>query len=436
MAYLITLKKIINDHSAAAAFLFYMSCVAKKGIPKFIIPELEDEAEFLRSLHVLQSYSLVTADSMNETFKTQHLAHQFSRVWLIKGDFELIKDYVEIILKKLWEQVEEDPDQTAWMEYLPHILEALSISYVLRGRARHGRNSLIDWPAMFQKKVVLAYHAAKVGSVSLLEEAKRAEVYLDIGKYGIEHYWGKYIIGRLQELLVEDDEVTLSARSGLALTCCHLQLWQKAEEIQRKVLDSRRRIWGPEDPTTLASMADLVSIYAKRGYWNKSEELNEQCLTIRKRVLGEKHPDTLSSMAYKALIYRDQGMLKEADRMETNVFTLSSRAFEFFDPATLTILTNRGRTLLLLGQWENAEGLLCQSVCGRKRTLGTEYPETLTSMTLLAFTYKKMAHWQDAMKLLKTLVKINGEVLGAKHPVTLYCKQFFKDLVMRLAVWG
>jgi hypothetical protein len=71
---------------------------------------------------------------------------------------------------------------------------------------------------------------------------------------------------------------------------------------------------GEEDPhqETLASMAWLASTYKNQGRWKEAEELEVRVIETRKRVLSEGHPDTLTSINNLTLTWKGQSHDKEA----------------------------------------------------------------------------------------------------------------------------
>src|SRR5438477_460051 len=123
------------------------------------------------------------------------------------------------------------------------------------------------------------------------------------------------------------------------------QRLRAAEEMQRLVMEARRKMLGDDHPETLTSMSNLSCTYTYQGRWKESEGLDLQIIAARRRLLGFDHPDTLTSMSKLAYTYRNQGRLKEAEELGLQVMK------------------------------------------ARKRLLGVDHPDTLKSMANLACTY-------------------------------------------------
>lgn len=64
-----------------------------------------------------------------------------------------------------------------------------------------------------------------------------------------------------------------------------------------EVIETKKRILGPEHPDTLTSIVNLAATYKNQRKWKEAEELQVQLMETRKKVLGV-HPDTKTSMAH------------------------------------------------------------------------------------------------------------------------------------------
>jgi hypothetical protein len=115
--------------------------------------------------------------------------------------------------------------------------------------------------------------------------------------------------------------------------------WKEAEEIQVRVMEKRKRLFGAEHPDTLASMGNLASTFQNQGQWKKAEELQVQVMETRKKVLGAEHPDTLTSTGSLASIYSNQGQWKKAEDLQVQVMETSLRLLGAEHPHTLTSIS-------------------------------------------------------------------------------------------------
>ena len=68
--------------------------------------------------------------------------------------------------------------------------------------------------------------------------------------------------------------------------------------------------------------SQVSRIFVCYGRWAKAEKLESRILETKKRDLGEYHPGTLTSMANLAAIHQDQKRWKEAEELELRVIKL------------------------------------------------------------------------------------------------------------------
>jgi hypothetical protein len=72
-------------------------------------------------------------------------------------------------------------------------------------------------------------------------------------------------------------------------------------------MEASLRVLGEDHPNMLSSMNNLASMYREQGRWKEAEELEVRVIETRKKVLGEDHPDTLTSMGNLAVTCMNQG---------------------------------------------------------------------------------------------------------------------------------
>jgi hypothetical protein len=114
--------------------------------------------------------------------------------------------------------------------------------------------------------------------------------------------------------------------------------YNEAETPILRVMETRRRVLGPEHPSTLTSMSNLASTYWNQGRWTEAEELGVQVMETRRRVLGPEHPDTLTSMNNLAWIWKSQGRNHEASELITTCCKLLTEKLGADHPNTKACL--------------------------------------------------------------------------------------------------
>ena len=155
------------------------------------------------------------------------------------------------------------------------------------------------------------------------------------------------------------------------------------EEYRNEILDVASSLGKSHGVVTLLQ-SQVSRIFVCYGSWAKAEKLESRILETKKRDLGEFHSGTLTSMANLATIYQGQKRWKEAEELELRVIELRQKALGPEHPDTV----NTKAELVVLyghqGRWAEAEQLQLQVLEMEKRTLGPEHPEVVKSKDTLA----------------------------------------------------
>ncbi|KAL2803418.1 hypothetical protein BJX63DRAFT_425293 [Aspergillus granulosus] len=251
------------------------------------------------------------------------------------------------------------------------------------------------------------------------EFQERQEQYIDcIEKVGASlHSDGRYneagdllirVMETRKKALGLENPNTLTSINNLASTYQDQGRWKEAEELFVQASEIQKQVLGPEHPNSLISMNNLASTYQRQGQWKEAEVLLVRVMDTRKQVLGTDHPDTLRSMNNLASIYRDQGRWKEAEELFVQASEIQKQVLGPDHPDTL------GQ-----GRWKEAEELFVQVSEAQKQVLGPEHPDTLLSMHNIASAYLNQRRWKEAEELFMQVIEMQKQVLGPEHPITL-----------------
>ncbi|MGA7632616.1 MAG: serine/threonine-protein kinase, partial [Terriglobales bacterium] len=220
--------------------------------------------------------------------------------------------------------------------------------------------------------------------------------------------------------LTKDPERQAQMMSVMGDVYDNLGLYSRAQTLQQKAVEIRRRTLGPESPETLKSMSALALIFYAQGRYAEAETLQRQTLDVQKRVLGPGHPDTLGSMDNLALVLNKEIRYAEAETLERKTLDIRRRVLGPEHPDTLTSMDSLA-LFLRSSELRNAEAetLYRETLDIRRRVLGPEHPDTLTSMIGLANVVSDEGHYAEAEKLKREVLDIRRRVLGPEHPDTL-----------------
>jgi tetratricopeptide (TPR) repeat protein len=89
----------------------------------------------------------------------------------------------------------------------------------------------------------------------------------------------------------------------------------EAEKLDRQVVQSEEKIFGPEDPTVLQARSDLAHILADQGKYEEALTLARKVTEISVRSAGAENPRTLFLASALASILLQKGSLDEAEHI-------------------------------------------------------------------------------------------------------------------------
>ncbi|MEI6226387.1 MAG: tetratricopeptide repeat protein, partial [Deltaproteobacteria bacterium] len=92
------------------------------------------------------------------------------------------------------------------------------------------------------------------------------------------------------------------------------------------ILETYRRIHGPDHPRTMAAVANLANDLYEQGDLARAADLQLQVLDSSRRVYGPKHPNTLELMVNLANTRASQKDYAEAERINREVLATELEA--------------------------------------------------------------------------------------------------------------
>jgi tetratricopeptide (TPR) repeat protein len=227
------------------------------------------------------------------------------------------------------------------------------------------------------------------------------------------------VVESRKKVLGPEHKDTLTSMNDLALTISNRGRWKEAEELQTQVIELGKRVLGPEHPNVLTAMSNLALTLWAQGQWKEAEELEVGVLEIEMRVLGAEDPKTLQIKNNLAVTFSNQGRWKEAEEMHTQVMDIRKKVLGQEHPNTLSSISNLGFAISRQGRWKEAEELELQSLEISKRALGQEHPDTLISMHNLAYIWHNLGRCTEALKLMEECALLRIQILGTNHPDTV-----------------
>jgi eukaryotic-like serine/threonine-protein kinase len=219
--------------------------------------------------------------------------------------------------------------------------------------------------------------------------------------------------------LTKDPELQAQMMHVMGLVYDNLGLYPRAQSLDQRAIEIRRRVFGPERPETLGSMHNLAVVLDHEGHFADAEKLDRETFDLKRRVLGPEHPDTLKSMMNLAVVLDHEGHYAEAERLYRETLDLQRHILGPEHLDALKSMNNLAVVLLDEGHYGEAEKLDRETLDIERRVLGPGHPDTLKSMVNLAVVLVDEGHYAEAEKLDRETLEIERRVLGPEHHDTI-----------------
>ncbi|KAJ7720694.1 P-loop containing nucleoside triphosphate hydrolase protein [Mycena metata] len=228
------------------------------------------------------------------------------------------------------------------------------------------------------------------------------------------------IVDEQRNLFGDDHESTLHAIENLARTYWASSQYKTAQNLQILVLENRRRLLGYDHLDTILAMQFLGRTYRSLGQFQKAEELLVSVLEKQRIFLGDNHLHTLHTMHSLAMTYSDLDRHEEARKLEVELVEKRRKLLGDDHLHTLSGMHNLAWTYYCLGQLAKSEELEVVALEKRSKLLGDCHKDTLDCMHNLAIIYNDLDRHEEARRLQVEVVEKRRELLGDDHLTTLW----------------
>ena len=195
-----------------------------------------------------------------------------------------------------------------------------------------------------------------------------------------------------------------------------------ARDLQRRIIDARERVLGPEHPNTLAARHQLARWTGEAGDAAAARDLLAGLLPVLERVLGPEHPNTLIVRDSLARWTGQAGDPAAARDLLAGLLPVLERVLGPEHPNTLIVRANLARWTGHAGDPAAARDLLAGLLPVLERVLGPEHPETLFARGNLARWTGEAGDAAAARDLFAGLLPVLERVAGPEHPGTLLAR--------------
>jgi tetratricopeptide (TPR) repeat protein len=225
---------------------------------------------------------------------------------------------------------------------------------------------------------------------------------------------------------------TLAAMADLALSYKVMGSFQKALELEEKVLDVEMMRLGEEHRDTLGTAGNLASSYNRLGRYKEAVELGRHVLEVKRRVLGPEDVDTVRTMANLATSYSNLHQNQEALELNEQVLEIWRRILGPEDPQMLQTMRGIATSYRRVGRKQEALELNWQALEMQEKVLGPEHPDTLDSMLGRLYILRDLGMVDQLRDLLRVALPAHEKVLGVDHPDTVSLREDFGPELARL----
>lgn len=195
--------------------------------------------------------------------------------------------------------------------------------------------------------------------------------------------------------------------------------YAEAQQLLTKVVETKTKLLGEENPQTLASLENLSWVFLKQGLWHAVEKLCSKIINIGREVLSENDPIFLNAMHRLAIIRSEQGRWDDAMDLIMTVLEASKKALPLGDPSITQVMHDLAWMYTEQGRFGEAEELLGEVLAVTTKTFGESHSRTLQIMGDLATTYDKRGRLEEAETLGLQVLEAKKSLAGENHPETI-----------------
>jgi len=130
---------------------------------------------------------------------------------------------------------------------------------------------------------------------------------------------------------------------------------QRSRVMNEEVLAAKERVLGPDHHATLNTVNNLAAVYRELKMWEDADKLSLRDIETSTRTIGAEHPSTIVSIANFANSLRNRGKCAEALPYFERALRASRKSLPPDAPGTAYVLGWYGSCLRSLGRYAEAE---------------------------------------------------------------------------------
>ncbi|OAL46353.1 TPR-like protein [Pyrenochaeta sp. DS3sAY3a] len=203
--------------------------------------------------------------------------------------------------------------------------------------------------------------------------------------------------------------------SRLGSTCCELERYEEALELQQRAVKLVSESFEGRHPTALNTSAALASAFWKCGKWDDAERLFSELMQKNEVLLGIRHPESIALRANLSVAKKKLGKLEDAEKLGREAFALSEDTLGPHSPVTWNIATNLSRILMGQGEYEKIGNLLELLRKRQEERKSEDHLEKLRALNVLADSYRHRRMFEEAKQILASTAHMQSTLQGKSH---------------------
>ncbi|MBO0860119.1 MAG: CHAT domain-containing protein [Chloracidobacterium sp.] len=182
-----------------------------------------------------------------------------------------------------------------------------------------------------------------------------------------------------------------------------------------RVIETRKRISGTDDPDLAAALHELAVLYYYKGDYPKAETESNRALAIQEKTLGPNHPQVGASLNLMAILCFNKGDYTKAELLSNRAVAIKEKSLGPDHSNLAYYLTTLARIYDRKGEFDKAEPLYSRALAIREKTLGPEHRLFALSLNYLANLYYNKGDYTNAESLYRRALNIREKLLGPEN---------------------
>jgi CHAT domain-containing protein len=191
--------------------------------------------------------------------------------------------------------------------------------------------------------------------------------------------------------------------------------YDEALPLFERVIETRKRILGPDAPDLAVAIHDLAVFYYYKGDYPMVEPLSNRALAIQEKALGRNHPQVATTLNLLTVLYSNKGDYEKAEPLSNRALAIKEKALGPEHSTLAYYLRNLALIYDRKGDYDKAKPLYVRVLTIREKALGPEHQLVTQSLNDLANLYYNKGDYANAESLHRRVLTIREKWLGPEH---------------------